>query len=96
MFRNPEDEILSFPNNTINYSHSSSGRMTIKEYSDSYAGMIGFEYGAGRVIIATDQGMFRSLDLLLGDEKIPVTIHDPECENAALFVNCVRWLTKMQ
>ncbi len=95
VFRNSEDVILPFPNNTTNYTRSSTG-LDIEESSDFYAGMIGFEYGAGRIIIATDQGMFRSLDLILDDEKIPVTIHDPECDNAALFVNSIRWLTRIQ
>jgi hypothetical protein len=95
VFRNSEDVILPFPNNTTNYTRSSTG-LNIEESSDDYAGMIGFEYGDGRIIIATDQGMFRSLDLLLDDQKIPVTIHDPECDNAELFLNSVRWLTKTQ
>lgn len=94
VFRNPEDEILPFPNNTTNYTRSSTG-LNIEETSDSYAGMIGFEYGKGRIIVATDQGMFRSLDLILDGEKIPVTIHDPESENAELFLNCIRWLGKL-
>lgn len=96
IFRYPEDVILPFPKNTINYSNSSDGKLSIEETSDFYAGMIGFEFGNGRVIVATDQGMFRSLDLLIGDEKIPVTIHDPECDNAELFLNCIRWLGKLQ
>ncbi|KAA3622560.1 MAG: hypothetical protein DWQ02_25885 [Bacteroidetes bacterium] len=95
VFRNPEDAILPLPNNTTNYTRSSTG-LDIEESSDFYAGMIGFDYGAGRVIVATDQGMFRSLDLLLDGEKIPVTIHDPECDNAELFLSCIRWLTKIQ
>ena len=95
VFRNSEDVILPFPNNTTNYTSTSDG-LDIEESSDSYAGMIGFQYGAGRVIVATDQGMFRSLDLLLDGEKIPVTIHDPECDNAELFLNSIRWLSKLQ
>jgi len=95
VFRNPEDTILPFPNNTTNYSRSSEG-LNIEESSDYYSGMIGFNFGTGRVIVATDQGMFRSLDLLLDGEKIPVTIHDPECDNAELFLNSIRWLSKMQ
>jgi len=95
VFRNPEDSVLPFPNNTTNYTRSSGG-LNIEESSDSYSGMIGFEYGKGRVIVATDQGMFRSLDLLLDGEKIPVTIHDPDCNNAELFLNCIRWLSALQ
>ena len=32
--------------------------------------MIGFNFGAGRVIVCTDQGIFRSLDLIIDGEKI--------------------------
>jgi hypothetical protein len=93
LFRNSEDAILSFPNNTANFSRSSAG-LNIKETSDFYSGMIGFEYGSGRVIISTDQGVFRSLDLLIDGIKIHVTIHDPECDNAELLLDCIRWLGK--
>jgi len=96
VFRNPEDVILAFPRNTINYTPTSDGSADIEEDSDSYAGMIGFEFGQGRVIVCTDQGIFRSLDLLIDGEKIPVTIHDPKADNAALFLNSIRWLTKLQ
>ena len=95
VFRNPEDNILPFPNNTINFTPAK-GVPDIEEISDSYAGMIGFEFGSGRVIVCTDQGIFRSLDLLIGEEKIPVTIHDPHCDNAELFLNSIRWLGKLQ
>ena len=96
IFRNPEDNILTFPKNTINFTPTHDGSVDIEETSDSYAGMIGFSFGEGRVIVCTDQGIFRSLDLLIDDEKIPVTIHDPDCDNAALFLNSIRWLTKLQ
>jgi len=96
IFRNPEDNILSFPNNTINFTPTKDGSPDIEENSDSYAGMIGFEYGDGRIIVCTDQGIFRSLDLLIDGEKIPVTIHDPECDNAELLLNSIRWLGKKQ
>ena len=96
IFRNPEDNILPFPKNTINFTPTYDGSIDIEESSDSYAGMIGFGFGLGRVIVCTDQGIFRSLDLLIDGEKIPVTIHDPECDNAALFLNSIRWLGKEQ
>lgn len=96
VFRNPEDAILPFPNNTINFTPTSKGNNDIEETSDAYAGMIGFKFGSGRVIVCTDQGIFRSLDLLLDGDKIPVTIHDPECDNADLFLNSLRWLTKIK
>ena len=96
VFRNPEDEILTFPNNTVNYTKATTSKFRMEEASDDYAGMIGFQYGNGRVIICTDQGIFRSLDLFIDDEKIAVTIYDTETDNAGLFVNVLRWLTKLQ
>ncbi|WP_299272576.1 hypothetical protein [uncultured Psychroserpens sp.] len=96
IFRNPEDVILPFPKNTINYTPVIGEKKYLEENSSSYAGMIGFEYGNGRVVICTDQGIFRSLNLLIKDEKIAVTIHDPEADNAGLFLNTLRWLTKLQ
>lgn len=96
VFRNPEDNILPFPGNTVNFTPTHDGSIDIEESSDSYAGMIGFNFGEGRVVVCTDQGIFRSLDLFIGGEKIPVTIHDPECDNADLFLNSIRWLTKLQ
>lgn len=96
VFRNPEDNILLFPNNTTNFTPTTNKGDDVEESSDVYAGMIGFEYGAGRVVICTDQGIFRSLDLLLDGERIPVTIHDPEADNAALFLNILRWLGQLQ
>lgn len=96
VFRNPEDNILSFPKNTLNFTPTHDGSTDIEESSDSYAGMIGFNFGAGRVIVCTDQGIFRSLDLLIDGEKIPVTIHDPDCDNADLFLNSIRWLANLQ
>ncbi|MGB5172431.1 MAG: hypothetical protein WBN11_13585 [Eudoraea sp.] len=95
VFRNPEDVILGFPNNTINYTPTNENFDT-EEMSSSYSGMIGFKFGLGRVIICTDQGIFRSLDLFIDGEKIPVTIHDPNSENAGLLLNTLRWLTKNQ
>lgn len=96
VFRNREDVILPFPNNTVNFTPTTDGSTDIEETSDSYAGMIGFNFGTGRVIVCTDQGIFRSLDLILDGERIPVTIHDPHCDNAALFLNSIRWLAKLQ
>ncbi len=95
VFRNPEDNILRFPDNTTNYTPTNNS-IDIEEYSNSYAGMIGFQYGSGRVIICTDQGIFRSLDLMIKGKKIAVTIHDPKANNAALLLNSLRWLSKLQ
>jgi len=94
IFRNPEDAILPFPNNTVNFTPTHGP--DVEETSDSYAGMIGFNFGKGRVIVCTDQGIFRSMDLILDGVKVPITIHDPHCDNAALFLNSIRWLVKLQ
>lgn len=96
IFRDSADNILPFPKHTSNFTPTHDGSKDIEESSDSYAGMIGFDFGDGRVIVCTDQGIFRSLDLIIDGEIIPVTIHDPHCNNAALFVNSIRWLTKTQ
>lgn len=95
IFRNPEDNILPFPDNTINYTPTSN-KQYLEESSNYYAGMIGFKFGSGRVIISTDQGIFRSLNLIQNGEKVAVTIHDPHSENAGLLLNILRWLTKLQ
>lgn len=96
VFRNPGDEILPFPDNTINYTPAKDQEKYLEETSNIYSGMIGFEFGKGRVVICTDQGIFRSMNLLIEDKKIPVTIHDPEADNASLFLSTLRWLTKLQ
>ncbi|WP_420577571.1 hypothetical protein [Ekhidna sp.] len=95
VFRNPADVILPFPQGTIN-STPTDGIDFIEETSSSYAGMIGFDYGKGRVVVCTDQGIFRSLDLLIKGERVAVTIHDPKADNAGLLINVIRWLTKLQ
>ena len=45
VFRNPEDNILLFPNNTTNFTPTNNS-IDIEENSNSYAGMIGFQYGS--------------------------------------------------
>ena len=95
IFRNPTDNILRFPDNTTNFTPTNTN-VDIEENSNSYAGMIGFKYGSGRVIISTDQGIFRSLDLFIKGKKVAVTIHDPASDNAGLLLNSLRWLTKLQ
>ncbi|WP_394693891.1 hypothetical protein [Hyphobacterium sp.] len=90
VFREAEDVVLGFPAGSINY--DATGQ--ISETSDFYAGMIAFNYGAGRVVIATDQGLFRDFifEFDSGDQVF-VTITGPENDNANLFVNTVRWLS---
>jgi hypothetical protein len=92
VFRNPEDVILAYPNNTTNYTPTNAKGKDIEESSDAYAGMIGFPFGKGKVIVCTDQGIFRSLDLLIDGKVYPVTIHHPDGDNAVLFLSTIRWL----
>jgi hypothetical protein len=88
--RRPEDVIIAFPPGSSNYDQD--GRLL--ETSDSYAGLIGFPFGRGRVVVATDQGLFRNLVLETDDgREFPVTITSPTNDNAALFLNLMRWLS---
>ncbi len=41
----------------------------IEENSNAYVGIIDFEYGYSRLIIAVDQGIFRNLDFFIKDKK---------------------------
>ena len=90
IFRNSDDIILGFPAGSANYDQSG----MFNETSDSYAGMLGFDYGLGRVIVAGDQGLFRDFifEFDSGD-FVHVTITGPENDNANLFVNMIRWLS---
>lgn len=90
VFREAEDVVLGFPAGSVNY--DATGQ--ISETSDFYAGMIAFNYGAGRVAIATDQGLFRDFIFEFNTgERVFVTITSPENDNAYLFLNTVRWLS---
>ena len=96
VFRNPEDVILSYPENTVLYTPEvGKDKRSISETSSQYAGMIGFEYGKGRVVVCADQGQFRNNIFKDKDRTIYVTISDPEADNAALLVNTMRWLGKI-
>lgn len=88
--RRPEDVILPFSAGARNYNKDE----TFFEESDFYAGMIGFDYGMGRVVVATDQGMFRNFIFFFDDEtKVYVTITSPDNDNGNLFVDLMRWLS---
>jgi len=88
--RNPEDVILPFSEGARNYNKTE----TFFEESDFYAGMIGFDYGEGRVVVSTDQGMFRNFVFFFDDEtKVYVTITSPDNDNGNLFVDLMRWLS---
>ncbi len=90
IFRNPEDAVLPFPPGSENYNKGD----TISESSDFYAGMIAFEYGKGKVVVAADQGMFRDFIFTFDTgEKVYVTITNPDNDNANLFINMMRWLS---
>ncbi len=90
IFRNPEDAVLPFPAGSENYNQDD----TISEASDHYAGMIAFDYGKGKVVVAADQGMFRNFIFTFDSgERVYVTITSPNNDNANLFVNMMRWLS---
>lgn len=95
IFRNPEDAVLPFPKGTENHMDGTlNTEHVIYETSDSYAGMIGFEFGKGKVAAAADQGMFRNFIFTFDtDERVYVTITGPDNDNANLFVNMMRWLS---
>lgn len=89
VFKEISDAVLSFPKGSKNYSAND----IINETSDYYAGMIGFTYGKGKVVVATDQGLFRNFIFTFDEkEKVYVTISSPNNDNAKLFVNLMRWL----
>ena len=90
VFRHPEDVVIAYPKGTGNYNKQD----TFHEVSDYYAAMIAFEYGKGKVVVATDQGMFRNFIFTFDEkEKVYVTITSPDNDNANLFVNMMRWLS---
>ncbi|WDI33016.1 hypothetical protein PUV54_07375 [Hyphococcus flavus] len=90
IFRNPEDVVLQFPAGSENYNKDN----TFSEASGYYAGMIGFEFGKGKVVVAADQGMFRNFIFTFDtNEKVYVTITSPDNDNASLFINMMRWLS---
>lgn len=90
VFRRPEDVIIQFPGDAGNYDQQD----RLLERSHLYAGLIGFTFGQGKVVIATDQGMFRNFVFTFNtQEKVYVTITSPENDNAGLFVNLLRWLS---
>ncbi|QTD57303.1 DUF4350 domain-containing protein [Parasphingorhabdus cellanae] len=95
IFRKQEDVILRFPKGSQNHAQGtvSPDSHSFFEESDNYAGLIGFNYGKGRVVASGDQGMFRNFIFTFDTkEKVYVTISNPENDNANLFVNLMRWL----
>ena len=90
VFRNREDVVIAYPKGTGNYNKDDS----FHEISDFYAAMIGFNYGKGKVVVTTDQGMFRNFIFTFDDkERVYVTLTSPNNDNANLFVNMMRWLS---
>jgi putative intracellular protease/amidase len=95
IFRAQEDAVLPFPKGSENHLD---GRFdpdtSVFETSDAYAGMIGFDFGKGKVVVAADQGMFRDFVFTFNNgERVYVTITSPDNDNANLFVNMMRWLS---
>lgn len=95
VFRKSGDPVLPFPEASENHTEGSiSDPENSFEISDAYAGMIGFQYGKGKVVVATDQGMFRNFIFTFDTgERVYVTITSPDNDNANLFVNMMRWLS---
>ncbi|GJL94135.1 MAG: hypothetical protein DHS20C05_05400 [Hyphococcus sp.] len=96
IFRNLEDAILPFPPGSGNFVNGSISKTkdNISETSDYYAGMIGFEYGKGKVVVAADQGMFRDFIFTFDSgDRVYITITSPDNDNANLFINMMRWLS---
>jgi hypothetical protein len=90
VFRKKDDVVIAYPAATSNYNKEHS----FHETSDYYAAMIGFNYGKGKVVVTTDQGMFRNFIFTFDQkEKVYVTITSPDNDNANLFVNMMRWLS---
>lgn len=90
VFREPDDVILGFPADSANY--DAKDRLT--DSSAIYAGIIGFEFGKGKVVVATDQGLFRNFLFTFNtEEKVHVTITSPNNDNARLYTNLMRWLS---
>ena len=94
VYRKPGDVILDMPAGTnIYYRNKHNGDLEMRESSGQpLAGMIGFSYGKGRIVVAADQGIFRNLIKVFDGKRVYVTINDPQADNAALFVNTMRWL----
>ncbi|WP_157585569.1 hypothetical protein [Runella zeae] len=94
IFRNPEDVILAFPKGTTHLAPYENERSELRETSDSYAGLLGFVFGKGKVIISSDLGVFRNQKVINGNMVYYNTITDPKADNAKLLVNCLRWLSE--
>lgn len=92
IFRNPEDVILAFPQSTTHIAPYENERSELRETSDSYAGLLGFVFGKGKVIISSDLGVFRNQKVIDGNNIYYNTITDPKADNAKLLVNCLRWM----
>jgi hypothetical protein len=96
LFRNPSDVVLAYPDKSANLSlDTEGGAISFAEQSGQYAALLAFEFGAGKVIVSGDLGLFRN-NVLIDEhgDKTYITINHPEADNAALLVNLIRWLKK--
>lgn len=94
IYRNPEDVLLDFPDQTTHLSPYENERGDVREVSSDYAGMLAFAYGKGKVIVSSDLGVFRNMKTIEKDKIVYITITDPDADNARLFIHCMRWLGK--
>lgn len=92
IYRNPEDVLLDFPDQTTHLSPYENEQGDVSEVSDAYAGMLGFTYGKGKVIVSSDLGVFRNMKTIEKENIVYITITDPNADNARLFIHCMRWL----
>lgn len=92
--RRNEDVVLAMPENT-RILKSAQNSKQVASQKQSYAAMIAFNFGSGRVVVASDLGLFRNW--VGKDDKgiYYVTLNDPDADNAALLVNTLRWLAKI-
>lgn len=79
IFRNPEDVILAFPKGSTHFTPGENDEDLAKETSDNYAGLLGFSYGKGKVIVSSDLGVFRNNVIQNNGKTYYNTITDPEC-----------------
>ncbi|MEM9292014.1 MAG: hypothetical protein AAGD01_10065 [Acidobacteriota bacterium] len=91
LMRYPQDVVLDLPDATVNFSPRP-GTSMAREVSDDYAAALAFPYGAGKVFVSGDQGIFRNFVYRFGQESVHVTITDPEAENGHFLVRVMRWL----
>lgn len=94
--RNREDVVLQLPAGTLSIIHDrTTGRIREVPHQHLMAGMLGFQLGQGKVVVASDQGLFRHLWKDFQGQKLAVTMNNPSNQNAELLLNTLRWLADL-